>query len=234
MGPFTGMNRYSRATWKKRVSAKAWKYWNKPKKSLSTARSQNLSKNIFWFKKAGDIKASPTGEIYLQITPGEVFQCPAFVNMCRNYEQYKVLRVIAKYYIAYGGSESTTQLATGYKRGNVVTWIDQPPLQTQPLAGGITTIMGFPSAKLHQSNRTIKRWMSRPSGGHVSDWNYITHPTALGLPVIENDDWTSVIKIFGDNFGVPGGTGINKPYFFVEYTYKVIFRSKWRGGPIPA
>lgn len=209
-------------------------YGRRPTRSRFPRRknrwNQNLSTTSMWFKKAGDITAaSPAGTFFLRITPNDTYPIPSFVNVCRNWEQYKVLKVIAKFYPAFVGSESSTVAVTGYRRGNVCTWIDQPPLGQQPGAGDITTLMGFPSCKLHQSRATIKRWMNRPPGGRTMDWNYITHPTALGVPSVTPDVWNSEIRIFGDNFST--SVTSQKPYFFIEYLFKVVFRSRYRAGP---
>ena len=194
---------------------------------------QNTGTSVQWFKSAGDIAAQTGGEIYFFVNPNSIFPIPSFVNAARNWEQYKVLAVIVKYYPAYVGNESTTIPAppaqSRFSRGNVITWIEQPPLQPQPSAGSISTLMGFPSAKLHQTRATIKRWMYRPSGGRYADWAYITHPTALGVPNITLDQWDSQIRIFGDNFGTQPPAAL-RPYFFVETTFKVVFRAKYRGG----
>ena len=189
---------------------------------------QNQGTSVQWFKDVGDISSSPNGTTWLPTSANDVFPIPSFVNACRSWEQYKVLKVIVKYYAAYVGSESNTPGA-GFRRGNTCTYIDQPPLQAQPSAGQISTVLGFPSAKLHQSRSTIKRWMSRPSGGRYADWAYITHPTAIGLPTINPDTWTSRICMFGDDFQPNPGPG-GRPYWFTETWYKVIFRSKYRGG----
>lgn len=194
-------------------------------------RNQNLSRNTMWFKKVGDLTAaSPAGVINGRYTTNDSFPIPTFVNVCRNWEQYKVLKVITKFYPAYIGSESVTSAAAGYRRGNVVTWIDQPPLDSQnPATGQITILMGFPSCKLHQPSRVFKRWMNRPRGAVTNEWSQIHHPTALGVPTIDPDNWKSEIRLFGDGFSVNPTT--QKPYFFVEMWFKVTFRSKYRGGP---
>lgn len=192
--------------------------------------NQNLSSMSMWFKTAGDITANPSNNtIYSNTNANNVFPVPSFVNVCRNWEQYKVVKVIVKYYPAYVGSETSTAVDNGYRRGNVITFIDQPPLAQQPQAGSIANLMGFPSAKLHQTRSTIKRWMNRPSGGRTADWSYISHPTALGVPNVQPDFWESEIICFGDNFSTSATS--NKAYFFVERLFKVVFRSRWRGGP---
>ena len=207
-------NRYNRNRWPLRRNR-----WN-----------QNLGTSAMWFKKSGDITAaSPQGVLFDLFSPNDVFPIPSFVNVCRNWEQYKVVRVIVKFYPAFVGSETSTIAAAGFRRGNVITWIDQPPLGQQPASGDITILMGFPSAKLHQSRATIKRWMNRPSGGRYANWAFITHPTALGVPTIVPDDWDSQIRMFGDNFSTNATT--NKPYYFYEALFKVVFRSRYRGGP---
>ena len=200
------------------------------RKNKSKRIGQNLGKTMFWFKRAGSVTAQPDNSLYLKTTPNEVFPIPSFINQCRGFEQYKVLKVITKFYPAYVGSETNTaSTAAAFRRGNVVTWIDQPPIGNQPSPGEITLLMGFPSSRLHQTRATIKRWMNRPSGGRFNDWAYITHPSALGVPAVSPDTWDSEIKIFGDNFGFAPGN--NRPYFFVETLYKVVFRSIYRGGP---
>lgn len=191
---------------------------------------QNLGKDVYWFKKCGDIAAaSPNGVLFDLMTPNDVYPIPRFVNVARGYEQYKVLKVIVKYYAAYVGSETSTAAAAGFRRGNTITWVDQPPLGQQPQSGDISLIMGFPSSRLHQSRSTIKRWMTRPSGGRYADWAFISHPTALGVPNIIPDAWDSQIRIFGDNYSTNPTT--QKPYFFWEAMFKVVFRSVYRGGP---
>jgi len=189
--------------------------------------NQNMGTNIEWFKSAGDVSASPNGTIWLPTSANDLFPTPSFVNAARSWEQYKVLKVIVKFYAAFVGSEGA--IATGLHRGNTITFIDQPPLQNQPTPGQIGVVMGFPSAKLHQTRSTIKRWMTRPSGGRFADWGYITHPTAIGLPTIAPDAWTSRICVFGDDF-TPSAQAGNRPYYFTETLFKVVFRSKYRGG----
>jgi len=191
--------------------------------------NQNLGTDVLWFKTVGDITGTGSGTLYLPSQPNDVFPIPSFVNMCRSWEQYKVLKVIVKFYPAYIGSETSTAAPAGFRRGNTVTWVDQPPLQAQPVAGQIATVMGFPSAKLHNSRATIKRWINRPSGGRFLDWAYVTHPTATGLPVVAPDAWGTRINLFGDDFSASGQS--SKPYYFYEQLFKVVFRSRYRGGP---
>lgn len=190
--------------------------------------NQNTGTHVEWFKNAGDVSASPNGSIWLPTSANDIFPTPSFINECRGWEQYKVLKVIVKFYAAFVGSEGDN--GTGMHRGNTITFIDQPPLQQQPQPGQISVVMGFPSAKLHQTRSTIKRWMTRPSGGRFADWAYITHPTAIGLPQVSPDAWTSRICIFGDDFS-PSTQAGGRPYYFTETLYKVVFRSKYRGGP---
>ena len=193
--------------------------------------NQNLSTRAMWFKKCGDLGLTGDGIVNDIITANDSFPIPSFVNECRSWEQYKVLRVVVKYYPAYVGSESVTQSLGGYRRGNVVTWIEQPPFNApNPNAGSISVLMGYPSAKLHQPRSTIKRWMNRPSGGRYLPWSFITHPTALGLPTIAPDTWDTQLRLFGDGFSA-ATAGPQRPYFFYEALFKVVFRSRYRGGP---
>lgn len=202
-------------------------------------RGQNLTKNVYWFKTCGDIKAVDPGTIFLRISANDTYPIPSFVNECRNWSQYKVLKVIIKAIPAYVGSETFTVASPpggAYRRGNCISYIVQAnqasAVPSQPTEGNIANILGYPSAKLHQPRATVKRWMNRTSGGRYADWAFINHPTPLGEPSIDTDVWNSEIRIFGDGFGVGNDALNNKPYYFVEYYFKVVFRSRWRGGVI--
>lgn len=229
---------------KKKLDSRIGRY--KPYK-----RGQNMTKNAYWFKSCGDIQSygatPPAGNanIFLRTTPNDIFPIPSFINECRNWSAYKIVKVICKYIPAYVGSE-TTQLQAGqqnrFQRGNCVTYIVQGAqvvnVPSQPVQGYLSQLMGYPSAKLHQPRATIKRWMNRPSGGRYFDWTFINHPQPTAgvpspTPNIANDAWDSEIRIFGDGYGLGSGPlGQNKPYYFVEKYFKVVFRSRWRGGTI--
>ena len=202
-------------------------------------RGQNLTKSVYWFSRCTDISSQPDGTIFSRISPNSVFPTPSFVNQCLNWSAYKIVQVKIKMIPSYIGSESSS-ISTGnrYWRGNCCSYIVQGSQVTdtpqQPVAGYISNLMGAPSAKLHQPRATIIRYMNRPSGGRYANWAEIRHPQGLGTQV-EPDAWNSEIRVFGDNFGYttpPPNTNRNKPYYFVQYWYKVVFRARWRGGVI--
>lgn len=189
--------------------------------------SQSLTRNVFWFKETGPIQLTnpgtnnDNGEIYSTYQPSDVTSNADFLNFARAFEQYKVLKVIVKLYPASIGSESVNPNV--FRRGNIVSYIDQPPLGGQP--DSINDAMGLPSAKLFQPRRFHKRFMNRPRGGNTFSWILINH-TSTGAPAPLFDSWNTEIKIYGDNFGT-GPAGTDQPYYFYEVLYKVIFRSRY-------
>lgn len=189
--------------------------------------NQNLTRNVFWFKETGPLQVQTTGanqgEIFQRYAPSQVATVQAFVRFAYSYEQYKVLKMVVKWIPASVGSEAVNPEI--FHRGNICTWIDQPPIEVNP-PNGINDVMSRPSCKLHQPRRTMIRWMNRPRGGRFLDWGRIEH-TQGGAPGIPQDSWDSQIKIYGDNFGFGNAQIDVTPYYYVEIWYKVIFRSRY-------
>lgn len=181
--------------------------------------AQNIQKGVRWFKQTGEIDSNLQGKIYYNYNANGIFPIRGFNNECRNWEQFKVLKVIIKWIPASVGSESTAPNL--FRRGNMVTFIDQPPIDNAP-PSSIPQVMNLPSARLAQPRRFMKRWMSRPRGGNTNVWTLIDH-AADGTPQFTNDSWQTQLKIYGDNFG----TGGTLPYFYYEVLYKVVFRCRF-------
>lgn len=194
--------------------------WRRPQRV-----AQNLTRNVFWFKETGPIEVLQNGTITKRVTPQQVSSLSAFQNYARSYEQFKVLKVVVKYIPASVGSESVNPQL--YHRGNVVTWIDQPPLAAAA-PSSINEIMSMPSSRLHQPRSSMKRWINRPRGGRYLDWTHIDHDNA-GDPAVELETWDSTVNLYGDNFGIGPfpGQATTPPYYFVEIWWKVLFRVRY-------
>lgn len=200
-------------------------YGRRSKFSKSARRSQGLSRNVFWFKHTGSIQANTgdAGRAFYAFGANDATIFNGFRNFARCFEQYKVLKVSIKFFPANIGSEDAPPLIPPqtFHRGNVCTWIDQPPL-TNAQPAGINTVLSMPSAKLHPCRSVFKRWMKRPSGARTNTWTMINHD-AQGSPIPQIDAWLSQIRFLGDNFGMIN----NIPYYFVEEYVQVIFRSRY-------
>ena len=186
---------------------------------------QNLTRNVFWFKATGAVEVEPNGDIYTRVSPNNVTLISAFNNFARSYEQYKVLKVVAKFFPASVGSEGVNPAL--FHRGNICSYIDQPPVEIVP-PNGLNDVMSLPSAKLFQPRRFHKRYINRPKGGRTNVWPLIEHDAA-GNPAVQSETWETQIKLFGDNFApgpLPGNVPM-PPYFFFEVYFKVVFRSRY-------
>lgn len=188
---------------------------------------QNLTRNVFWFKTTGPIEVDPaTGRIFQRFAPTGVVLSPAFMNFARSYEQYKVLKVIVRFFPASVGSEGINP--EHFHRGNVCTYIDQPPISATPPTA-IDEVMNLPSCRIQQPRRFTSRYMNRPRGGRTNVWPLIDHVAPGGAPAVNDDTWISQVNLFGDNFApgpLPGGVTM-PPYYFYEVLYKVVFRGRY-------
>lgn len=190
--------------------------------------AQNLTRNVFWFKETGPIEVTPGGTIFQRYAPSQVTALESFQNYARSYEAYKVLKMVVKWYPASVGSEAVNPDL--FHRGNVVTYIDQPPITAAPPTA-INDVMSLPSARLCAPRRAMRRFVNRPRGGVTNVWPLIDHIIPSGNPAPQPDPWLTQVHIFGDNFGsgpFPGTPPIPPPpYYFVEIWWKVVFRSRY-------
>lgn len=192
-------------------------------------RNQNLTRNVFWFKTTGGIlvEDAPSSLIHFRAGSQGVATNNGFQNFARSYEQYKVLKIIVKFFPASVGSESVNP--NNFHRGNIVTWVDQPP-ESIANPSNIQQVMGLPSAKIHQPRSFMKRYINRPRGARENRWALIDRQlTPPHDPIIQLDSWGTQIKLFGDNFGsgpLPSGLP-PPPYYFYEVLYKVVFRARY-------
>lgn len=128
--------------------------------------------------------------------------------------------MIVRIFPAAVGSETASP--AGYHRGNMITWVDQPPL-TIGAPSSFTQVMSLPSARIAQPRGFVKRWISRPRGGRTADWTPIDHNQITGDPTFTPDQFTTQIRVYGLNFA----TGVPAPYFYTQTVFKVIFRLRF-------
>lgn len=203
-----------------------------PRWNLPMRVSQGLTRNVFCFKATGAVPVSGTdtqlGRIYEVTKPNDVLEIEAFTRFAWSFEQYKVLKVVMKWFPASVGSESVNP--TLFHRGNLVSWVDQPPLMADTPVG-INEIMSLPTARIQQPRRFFKRFINRPRGGRYLDWSPIQHILPGGAPAPTEDKWNTQIKCYGDNFGAgdPSPPMTKPPYFFFENLFKVVFRARHTG-----
>jgi len=192
-------------------------------------RQQNITKLVFWFKRVQAVTSDTAGGIGFAVTAINVTDIEEFQTFGTLYSQYKVLKVITKFFPSNIGGESM-QIATPgappqltglpmLQRGNALTYTGKDA------ASGQDTIIGVlqrSSARLINPRRVHKRWMGRPKTGYDSwgELNSVGNVTSL-------DPWDdeSGIRLLGENF-----TPIQAPgqqNFFYNITYwKVVFRSR--------
>ena len=188
--------------------------------------NQGLTRNVFWFKTTGGIVSAPGGLIFQRFAPNQVTLNNQFTRYAYLYEQFKVIKMIVKFFPANVGAEQLSlapAVLPPFQRGNICTYVDQPPIAVAPPAN-INDVLSLPSCRLAQPRRFIKRWINRPRGGRFLDWTLIDHVTPGGAPAFNPESWTSEVRLYGDNF-----TPSSSPhdFFFYEQLFKVVFRSRY-------
>lgn len=188
--------------------------------------AQGLTRNVFWFKVTGGVPSGAAGRIFQRYAPNQITFSTQFNRYGYLYESYKILKMIVKFYPANVGAEhiqGPAPILGQFERGNILTYIDQPPIAAAAPAN-INEVMSLPSSRIAQPRRFIKRYINRPRGGRTNVWPLIDHVAGTGAPAFQADPWDTEIRIFGDNFAAAG----TQPFFFYEQLFKCVFRSRYQ------
>lgn len=189
--------------------------------------AQNLTRDCRWFKYIDTIATvTPQGWLRYRLNPGtapDLEQYIQFQKYASLFEEYKILKMTALFIPAHVGSESLTTDSSGtlqptFIRGNVVTWVD-PQGDSGPVSNMIT-VMGRPSARLHDPRKKIRISLDRPPSGYPT-WGRLSPAGLVTVP----DTWSGEIRMFGQGFMPPSGTNIPAYYYVITY-YKILFRSR--------
>lgn len=193
--------------------------------------AQNLTREVRWFKTVNTISTTTSNGWLKFNVQADSADCSLqetlqFTKYGTIWDEYKILKVVAKFYPAHVGSESVVSeaasqtLAPRFFRGNVVTWID--PQGDSQLVTNIISVMGKPSAKLSNPRRFLKRWMDRPRSGYPT-WGHLD-PQGI---IQTKDPWNGQIRLFGEGFTPQPLAEPNlQVYYFAEVLYKILFRSR--------
>lgn len=199
--------------------------------SLSTTRwsrrkrvTQGLTRNVVWFKRVQAITSDTAGNLGFSVTSDNVGSIDDFITYGTLYSQYKVLKVISKFFPSNVGGESQQLLTPGaglgfplLQRGDALTYTGKHSLTST----SIPDLIVRPSARLIQPRRYHKRWTDRPKGYPI--WGELD---TTGI-ITQNDAWDdeSGIHLIGENFTPTQAPG-QQNYFYVLSMWKVLFRSR--------
>ena len=189
---------------------------------------QNLTRDVRWFKEVRTLQSNASGNFRELFRPGDVDNCLDFNNWAKIWEEYKVLQVTVRMHPAAVGSESlqekfpqpgddTPGARATFKRGDVITWVDQGDLDAPT---DFQRIIIKPSAKLLQPRRFHKRYINRPYGN--PNWGQLDTDGTISL----GDEWNDTrIQVFGTNFTSSAAAG-NQIWYYITVAYKVVFRGR--------
>lgn len=206
----------------------------RPKWTRRRRVAQNLTREVRWFKGVGFLRADDNGLIRFTMSQNStdtlLTNASQFTKYASIWEEYKILKMMVKFYPARVGSESLiydtapgppTNLQPLFYRGDAVTWVD--PQGDSQLVNAVVEVMGKPSAKIINTRHFHKRWLDRPRSGYPT-WGHLSQAGGVLTP----DPWNGMIRMFGDNFSPPGPPG--QPYTTIHYWtnvfWKVLFRSR--------
>lgn len=201
------------------------RFRRRPRPTKRMRRMQGLTTTVQWFKRVQTIASNTAGLLSATESSVNVASVDDFKTYGSLYSQYKVLKMICRFYPANVGGESM-QVFTApgpqnglpqFQRGNTLTYCGK-----SPLVATIESLIVRPSARLFNPRRFHKRWIDRPKSGYP-EWGELN---TVGVPTV-TDEWDdeSEIHLIGDNFTPVQAPG-QQNYFYLVTLWKVIFRSR--------
>ena len=185
---------------------------------------QNLTREIKWFKRVQAITSDTAGNIGFDVSSVNVDTVPDFITYGTLYSQYKVLKVMCKFFPSNVGGESLQIINTGagqsfplLQRGDALTYTGKPAVTGL----GIADIIQRSSARLIQPRRFHKRWVDRAYG--YPTWGELNPSGGVVTPDPWDDE--SNITMIGENFTPTQAPG-QQNFFYVMTLWKVLFRSR--------
>lgn len=199
-------------------------YLTRPVMTYRKRVQQNLTRQVVWFKRVQAIQSDTAGNIGFSVTSDNVENVDDFTTYGTLFGQFKVLKIVAKFFPANVGGESQQVLAAGpalgfplLQRGDACSYTgtEFPGTVTIP------NVINRSSARLLSPRHYHKRWLDRPKGYY--EWGELD---SIG-GVTQEDKWKeeSGIHLFGENFTPTQAPG-QQNYFYVMTLWKVIFRSR--------
>lgn len=193
-------------------------------------RAQGRSVNVRWFKAVEPVPSNTNGEIFgvwrpRDLTTGTNILTATFEKYASFWSMYRCTRIVVKLFPVGIGSESL-QGAAGqdlFKRGDVVTWVNQDDsAQAPPPPGGINSVIGKESARLRQGRSRFKIWCNRPSK-QFPIWGDIDG--TFNNPIFQFvDPWNCSVVVYGDNFSPSTRPG--EQVFYWAFIY---YRCEFKG-----
>lgn len=184
---------------------------------------QNLTRYIGWFKNVQAITSDTAGNIGFSVTSENVASIDDFITFGTLYSQFKVLKVIVKFFPANVGGESQQILTPGAGQGFPLLQRGDALTYTGKVSGSsvLVDIINRSSARLVQPRRYHKRWVDRPHG--YPDWGELSSTGSVTTADTWDDE--SGIHMVGENFTPTQAPG-QQNFFYVMTLFKVLFRSR--------
>lgn len=217
-----------RPTYRRRYGVRVGAPLTRTKWTRRKRVQQNLTRSVYWFKNVITIQSNLNGNFRSVFSPGDVVGASDWLNFGTIFNEFKVLKMIVKFFPASVGSESLQEAnapasvpgrEATFKRGDVITWVDQG---VPVVPGAITDIINKSSAMLVQPRRFHKRYVNRARG--YPTWGALNDNGSIAI----QDPWDSKIQIFGENF-----TPIQSPgtqiWYYCQIMWKVLFRGRQEG-----
>ena len=194
-------------------------------------RAQGRMSGVRWFKAVEAVPSNTNGQIFGVWRPHDVTSSTSVLgNTFRKYasfwSMYRCTKIIVKLFPVGIGSESLQGQAGQplFKRGDVVTWVNQDDsAQPAPAPGAINEVIGRGSSRLRQARSRFKIWANRPSKQYPI-WGDVDG--TFDVPVFTFiDPWNCSLVVYGDNFTPSTAQGAQVFYWAFIY-YKFEFKGQ--------
>lgn len=191
-------------------------------RTLAVKRFNQVSTKVFWFKD-NNVLNTGIGGIGRGVwnTQDIVTNSPQqFLDLCKIYDEYKVLAIYVKLFPANVGTESDTALfgTNGLIRGDHIVWSDNKADVIPTTISSISEKINTASCRMINPRRPYSRKLFRPTGN--PDWGGTSSITQTP------DQWVGTINWFSQNTtdATPPLNPI--PLYYWTRMYKVVFRGR--------
>lgn len=191
-------------------------------RALARKRFNQVSTKTFWFKDNGTISNTVTGTYYTPFLTQNLVTStpPGFDDLCKLYDEFKVLGMYIKFFPANVGIEADSALfvSNGLLRGDAIVYSDQRGDVVPSAPQSISDKINQASCRMINPRRPYSRAIFRSTGN--PDWGGCESITQ------QPDQWVGGIYIFGQNTSILTLPALPLTLWYWTRTYKVIVRGR--------
>ena len=222
--PYRKRYNYARR-YKKRNNYRRAGFATRPRmmpRSLAIKRFNQVSTKVFWFKDNNVLQTGVGGISRGVWSTQDIVTNPPdqFLDLCKIYDEFKVLAIYVKLFPANVGTESDTLLFgnNSLLRGDHIVWSDNKADVIPSPINAISDKINTASCRMINPRRPYSRRLFRPTGN--PDWGGTSSITQTP------DQWVGTINWFCQNTTDAVAPAAPLPLYYWTRMFKVVFRGR--------